>query len=555
MKFLRFFKNFHGIYIGAIVLISIFCIPGMGFQFKRNYAIGNPIHFCIALAVCLGLCFIFIKIKQNKAALWSKLHSENFFWIFFLCGAIILLLLQIFVINGAWFIVGWDTRDVIFPDMQMNSDYMSMYPNQLFLAGLFRRIYFYTSSIFGFSFEQYYHLLVLFSGFAVWCSIFMIVLTSKQLTNNFCAMCTFLVSAFFLGLSPWIMVPYSDNFAMFCTCLILLLYVQPKIPTLKWFLIFWIAIVGYAIKPTVLISLAAILFIEFSLMIINIYRKRKNSAIDCTGYSAFQKESLIEKILLKIFKSKFYLNRDSSKRIYDLKFFSLSKSKATLIFLSIVLAVCGICLGKICIDKVSNYGVEINKDDSFSATHFLMMGINLENLGGWNNDDVNMSRSYPNIKERNQANIKEFLNRINIEGPFGVAWIYFNKTLTNYGDGSFAWEAETPWCIDNHGQNPVVWGIYGIDPWYQHNDNNNFYSYILQVLWFTVLIGCFFMLLCQRPSKYEIMICCSLLGISAFLMICEPDPRYMLLYVPYMLLFMPWGWRRFGGVLCKKKTS
>lgn len=49
------------------------------------------------------------------------------------------------------------------------------------------------------------------------------------------------------------------------------------------------------------------------------------------------------------------------------------------------------------------------------------------------------------------------------------------------------------------------------------------------------------MILNKRTKKGEYVICFSLLAISAFLMLFEPDPRYMLLYVPYMIVLAPWG--------------
>lgn len=107
--------------------------------------------------------------------------------------------------------------------MQMDSDYMSMYPNQLFLAGIFRRIYFLLSN-FGIDFYGYYYVLVIMSVLCVFASVIFTGLIAKKISSSFVATITFLCAVLFVGFSPWIMVPYSDTFGMFFTTITLFLY-------------------------------------------------------------------------------------------------------------------------------------------------------------------------------------------------------------------------------------------------------------------------------------------------------------------------------------------
>lgn len=113
-----------------------------------------------------------------------------------------MLALQVFIASGAWFVVGWDTRDVIFPDKQMNSDYMSMYPNQLFLAGLFRRINTYVCAVLGLDFYAYYFVLVIMSVLCVFASVIFSGLIAKKITSPFVATITFLCAVLFIGFTP-----------------------------------------------------------------------------------------------------------------------------------------------------------------------------------------------------------------------------------------------------------------------------------------------------------------------------------------------------------------
>lgn len=220
--------------------------------------------------------------------------------------------------------------------MQMNNDYMSMYPNQIFLAGLFRRIYFFITETMALSFDQYYLTLILLSTLCVLSSVIMCANITKKMVNSFVGVITFVLGAVFLALSPWIMIPYSDTFAMFCTVFVLFCYVCIENKYLKWPLIFFVSYIGYCIKPTAIFILCAILFYELVCAIVRLFKKQIK--ID-------------KKVLIK-----------SS--------------------ITIVCSVIALCLAFFVSNCVKDYGVENKEDRNFTASHYFMMGVNLENLGG-----------------------------------------------------------------------------------------------------------------------------------------------------------------------------
>lgn len=49
-----------------------------------------------------------------------------------------------------------------------------------------------------------------------------------------------------------------------------------------------------------------------------------------------------------------------------------------------------------------------------------------------------ITRSYSNVEEREAGNLREWQHRLVTYGPFEIAFILLNKTLTNFNDGSFA---------------------------------------------------------------------------------------------------------------------
>lgn len=486
MLLLRFFKKFYNLYLAVVLLLLVFAAPFIGYPFKRNYAIGNMIHIVIAIAIVLLLLLLVKNIKNKHPKIMDFINSDYGFRAIIFIGTAILLWLEVFVVSGGWFIAGWDTRNVIFPNMQIDSDYMSMYPNQIFLAGLFRAIYMFMMNFELTDFYDYYFMLVLISTALTCAVVVFVAFISKKITNNLCAVATFILAAVFLGLSPWIMIPYSDNFAMFCTVFVLFSYTNIKPRPIKWGLIFLFSIIGMAIKPTAIFVLIAIIVVEV-VLIITKHKKIQNVISTTAG-----------------------------------------------VLIAIVLSAT-------VINCVSSYGVKINEENNFSATHFLMMGVNMENQGSWTIDDVNFSRSFNTVEAREDANINEWLWRLQTYGPVGIGKIFFYKTMTNFGDGAFAWEAERPWMMENKGFNPLVWGIYGIDPADNHNDNNNYFAYAWQVMWLMIILGNILLIVKNKNNKYEFMMCISMLAISAFLTLFEPDPRYIMLYVPYMVIMAPWG--------------
>lgn len=496
MKLLKFFKNFMGVYIGVVLVCILIFTKYVGYQFRRNYAC-DYIWIILADALLIILLWFLISfLKRDHIKLWEYFHTEKCFYSVLIVGGIATFIIQLFIVYGGWFIAGWDTRNVIFPDMQMNADYMSMYTNQLFLAGLFRSIYFLLTESFSYSFDDYYFALVILSMVCVFASIIFSAFIAKKIANPFIAIITFLCAVLFIGFSPWIMIPYSDTFSMLFTTLTLFWYFYIKNKPAKWFLIFFSAIIGFWIKPTAIFVLCAIIFVEICLSIGN-----------------------IKSIIL-----------------------NFNKKFAIKVCISLVCALIGFGFANYIGNRVCDYGVQIDENRNFTATHFLMMGVNYENHGSWNNDDVNISRSFETVDERQAGNIREWMNRIKTYGLDEIAFIMLNKTLTNFNDGSFAWEAETPWMMENRGDNPIIWALYGIDPANDHNDLNNFSAYPRQALWYLILIGCIFSIFNKKPKRGEFVIYLTILAISAFLTICEPDPRYLLLYIPYFVLLAPKGW-------------
>lgn len=75
------------------------------------------------------------------------------------------------------------------------------------------------------------------------------------------------------------------------------------------------------------------------------------------------------------------------------------------------------------------------------------------------------------------------------------------------------------------------------------------------MLWLMILIGVALTFFVKKPKKSEYVVYLSLLAISGFLTVCEPDPRYFLLYVPFFVLIAPKGWFNFVHFVLEDKAA
>lgn len=132
------------------------------------------------------------------------------------------------------------------------------------------------------------------------------------------------------------MIPYSDTFAMVCCAFVLFIYCYVDTKIVKWFVMVFVTNIGYFIKPTAIFVFCAVVFVELCF----VFKNRKKIAEKIDKKNSIKFGICILAVLLSFGFSNLF------------------------------------CL------KICDYGVQIDENRSFTATHFLMMGINLENHGG-----------------------------------------------------------------------------------------------------------------------------------------------------------------------------
>lgn len=471
------------IFLGLTFILIIAVAP-----FHKHRILPDLVRFnflYILIALFLGTIISFLLSKKT----WK---IKNF-KLFLLVGTIILGCLQLYVIYGKFFIAGWDVATIFFP-LEDNNQYFSYYPNNMFLKGfftitlncifvpLYNLLYAHIPMLNDITANSLnYIFAVLISSVTVLFTVFFTTLIIKKIININAAIITFIFSAIFIGLSPWLLVPYSDNIMMFLTTLLLYSVFCLKNKYTKTILVASILIVGFNIKPT-------IIFAYFGLGLI---------------------------FLIKFIKSKKLHWKNYLKTI-------------TTFSLTLILCVC-------CTTAIKDStDLEIDKDKERTMTHFLMMGLYPEGEGVHTETDDAISNSAGTVKERQELNIKTTKEYLEQMGPIGTLKLFAKKTMENYGDGSFMWERDgSPYNFYRKkiGHDPFI--VYVYDHYYP----------IAQILWLMVLAGSFISILNKKQQDITKIICITLLCHSIFLMIFECGSRYLIQYLSYFIILSVFGWQ------------
>ena len=441
---------------------------------------------------------------------------------------------------------GWDI-DMVLKNreyiMTNNTDkimhgYYSRYANNLFLTYIFLNIY-KLSKVIGI-YNGYFLLLfiqsIIFSlgGYLIYKIADMYFKEKYKIYS----VCTWIIYMIIVGLSPHIVLTYSDGIGMFLS--LLLTYIIFKLEDrkilknkkeiirnriLKTILILFftnLTIISYYIKPQIIIISIAYGIIKLTNIILSIIKKYI--------------------IKLKIINSKKIINNKN-------------KIQTNIYYIIIILLI--MLTGYrtyTYIRKANNsMGIDVDKEKRFNITHYAMLGWNTESKGVFTIKDENFSGKYQKLKDREKANIEELKKRITEMGIGGVINQISRKILTNYNDGTFSGVATFVYIRDEY-------NIQGLDNnlseflknvYYERGKYNQIYTQIMQCLWISILIFNIFSYNDSKSRKIAIIIL-ALIGLFLFETIFEARSRYIFVYVPLYIFIGVIGIKNTLNWTCRK---
>ena len=332
-----------------------------------------------------------------------------------------------------------------------------------------------------------------------------------------------------VGLSPHIVLTYSDGIGMFLS--LILTYIIFKLEKDKdikkdknkinddkeknkllqkscisriiLILLFTnLSILGYYIKPQIIIISIAYVIIKILNIPYLTYLVIKNKNEDCKNNRRVRKERIKKEIIYYI-------------------------------IVSILIIITG-CIIYTHIRKANNsMGINVDKEKRFNITHYAMLGWNPESKGVFTIKDENFSGKYEKIKDREKANLEELKRRITEMGLGGVINQIARKILTNYNDGTFSGVATFVYIRKEY-------NIEGINKelskflkniYYENGKYNMIYTQIMQCLWIGILIFNMFSYNDGKSTKISIVIL-GIIGLFIFEILFEARSRYIFIYVP-----------------------
>lgn len=249
-------------YFTFVLLALLLVSPWLDFSMKQERGAPNGLFLlaAVGMAILTGCAALWLRSGKLR----SFVEQETTFRLVVTIGGLLLLAAQIVICYGGWFVAGWDVLHVL-PSVDEIAQglpvsdiaYYEMYPNNLFLTGL-QGLLTRCAALVGIT-GKTYAITVMGSCICVAVSVCLSAVAARQLVRSvWVGYACLLLGGGFVGLSPWVLVPYSDTYGMLCPALALCLYACMRDRPLKWFWIVGVCLVGTWIKPTALLFLVAV---------------------------------------------------------------------------------------------------------------------------------------------------------------------------------------------------------------------------------------------------------------------------------------------------------
>ncbi len=487
--------------ISRIIYILFFIITGLlvfnVFLWRDSveFSCKQPLDLSARLIFGIDIIFLVLLVLLGG----KLINKDNSFHKYFLFINIAVLIIQIIYAHNIYFFTGWDVSHVFDAVhyvinknsfVRINAMYpFSVYPNNLGILFLLLPIEWIARLI---NVDGYLASIML-SVLSVNVAGVVLYYLIKHLTQKpIIAMFTWILFYILFGFSPWITIPYTDTFTILFPITALYIYVTKKqqevsVPRslLIGFLLFW----GMYIKPSVVVVLVAILLTEilswgkWSAKLTNYRKLISIGFILLGGAPVFLGNALIHKALINI----------------------------------------------------------LNPEARFTALHYINMGLNTNRDGVFWGEDVEYSKSFQTVKERNQGDLSKIKTRLLSFGVEGYAQFLSRKALANFADGTFAWGIEGNFFQKIPERiNPInkILNSYII----RYGVNYSKFLTGSQFAWYLCLLILPFLVFVPKHLKNNaVLLCLSILGIIAFVMLFEARARYLINHIPVLLVGVGMG--------------
>lgn len=494
----------------AGTFLYVWCLVIFGEKYAwREYPIPNAALLAVLLAVLYAACRICRAGGKCREELAVSKKKEN---ISLLIVSAAMLGIQLVIVWNAIFRTAWDPGAVWYgahyvamgdrAGIESMAYYFSVYPNNLLLVFLYSLIL-KANDLVGTPISNGILLLAMVQCVLITLTGILLFKVARRFVQSKMAWLAYGFYFVLVGLSGWIMIPYSDSSGVLFPLLLFWIYLKGKeTETVKRkalciFLLFAVAYVGFQIKPMALIVLIAVFIVEIFEWIRKLAAGEKKFSKTVAGY------------------------------------FAAALAGAGLSALLVMAA-------------TESMRFPVVTETVLSWQHHMMLGLNEDSAGGYSQEDFDFSTGFESKEEQNRAELEKAGERLTDMGLSGYLKLFTKKAAKNYLDGSFGWGGGESFYTEVYPErdnflSPLIRSLY-----YDNREENLFRYYALfrQLIWLAVLLGAAFAGAGkEKLGVKEKVLVLAVLGLMLYLQIFEAHPRYVFTYVPLYIILAVTGYR------------
>jgi integral membrane protein (TIGR03766 family) len=453
------------------------------------------VFFVIVSSIfCLWRSPQWVLQKLKEIFLWLKNHYDSLAkWIFVLIVILQFSILYFISVPISWDVGGIHNGVAELGQTTLANDYLSTNPNNSFffffmlmLSKLGNLIH----PTIGTSWFYWQSLNIIFMDLG----FIFIYLAGKNLFNEKVGYLSFYLAIFSLGLSPWILVPYTDTIMLpiISSIFYLFSYIRKQKQLILFPVLSIMTAIAFLLKPSSVVFLIAYLIIVF-----------------LDPLQTFSRKKILPLLTVVLC---FFLVFAGT-----LKAFSFFESKQTIVI--------------------------IDKNKAKPWQHFVMMG--LKGTGGFNQADTDATNGFSTQEEKVAYAKKQIISRLEKYGFIGYLKFLSQKHLLNTSRGDFSWGRDGTPQVAPASKNPLT--LFLRDSYYQQGERVKMLRLFMHLLWIITLIGLLFTIrkkdrwLKCSPLLFTLKL--TVLGSFLYLLLFEGGrSRYLIQYLPVFYLLSANGW-------------
>lgn len=364
---------------------------------------GNRVLFLCVLAGAAVLGFLYYFLRKIPFTSRAKMV----FIVITVVVCVCFYLINVNISKCIAFYGGWDCGAVansahwIFEGGELGyDDYYTIYSNNVPITWLLYKLYCISSGLKVYPYNPEFiwiqYQCIMLSA-AVLCSVLFVLKISKNIGASVIAL---VVNCFFLGISPWKIIPYTDGCTIAMPMLLIFLYALLHNCKSRWKYLFW----------------CLLMFLG--------------------GLSGIMKATCYVTVIAIVAVDALWLLLDTESRI-RLKLSRLGMKLLMLVIAFILAAWC-----KQGMYQTLHY--EYDPDMEIGWSNYMYNGLNEETTGSCSGEGLEIVRSFAGSPKavRVKYEINGIRNRMHDRGIKGSLYFWLRKQVMNFNDGTFSWYQE-----------------------------------------------------------------------------------------------------------------